>query len=154
MSSPVSVPFPKKKISTRRFVLITLAIFVPMGRSRHDEEVEARTKRREELKRKMVHAKANAPQRLTCEFLYIQAKKARLWVYDPQVKRWFTPEEFYTMYSKYANDQFYVRMQLRDPFDAIDAAHLQLEDLNNRLLQFTKKLFEYYGSHGEEQSKV
>ena len=123
-----------------------------MGRSRRDEEVEERKKRREELARKMAFAKASAPHRVTCEFLFTEAKKTRQWVYDPQLKRWFTPEEFYIMYSKYANDSFYQRMQLRDPFDAIDAAHLQLDDLSNRLLQFTKKLVDYYGSYRERDS--
>ena len=117
-----------------------------MGQSHRVEETEQRKERLAALERKLKIARANEPQYLTCEFIVSEARQLKLWMYDPQIKRWFTPDEFHTYYHAFPKeDKIFQRVQLRDPFDAIEAAHQQVENISHRLLLFTRKLLTYTG---------
>jgi len=116
-----------------------------MTRTQRDEEIQLRNQQLAEFDRKLQAARASESQYLNCQFLYNEARQLKLWFFDPQIKRWFTPEEFYNMYNKHpGNDKIFHRIQLKDPFDGIEAAHKQLENLSTRLLIFTRRVISYY----------
>lgn len=53
-----------------------------------------------------------------------EVKQKGLWIYEPDYKRWYTPEEFEHILS-YANasDEFLKKLQLRNPMEGIQAGH-------------------------------
>ncbi len=78
------------------------------------------------------------------------AKKAienKLWVYSPEIKKWYTPEEFVALYERYAEPEKMIQnMQLRDPFEGIEAAYHQMKSLQSRAKAFTLRVLEYYNT--------
>lgn len=77
---------------------------------------------------------------------YQEAIKNGHWIYDPQLKRWFTPEEFkdIEMNTSGVDPKRLERLQIRDPLQGIQAAHVQLQDLKDRMEIFTKRVLDYY----------
>jgi len=110
-----------------------------------NESAESRKKELDEFQRKLKHAQASQPQYVTCKFLFDAAKKRNLWLFDPQTKRWFSPEEFFGLYNKYpVNDKIFQRVEIKDPVEGLQAGHQQLTSIQNRLEIFGKKVIEYY----------
>lgn len=52
--------------------------------------------RESELQKRWQNNKFQEPSKpaVTCYTIYQQAKSSNQWVYDPEIKRWQTPEEF------------------------------------------------------------
>ena len=50
------------------------------------------------------------------------AKSKGMWLYDPSYKKWYSPEDFKHIFH-YANasDEFLQKLQLRHPFEGIQA---------------------------------
>jgi hypothetical protein len=78
--------------------------------------------------------------------IYEQAKLQHKWIYDPKLKRWQTPEEFFENEKRYAGGEpdRLSRLQVRDPMDGIKASYVQLQDLKERMELFVKRVLEYY----------
>ena len=75
-----------------------------------------------------------------------EALNKKLWIYDPSSKQWHSPEEFLTKYERVTsgNDQFLKQVELKCPFDGIMAAHQQINSIQMRLQEFSKRVIEYY----------
>ena len=78
--------------------------------------------------------------------IYQLALKNGHWIYDPDLKRWYDPEEFKGLEQKIngGDPKRLQRMQVRDPMQGIKAAHVQLQDLKDRMEIFIKRVVEYY----------
>ena len=78
--------------------------------------------------------------------IYEQAKTTNQWIYDPQLKRWQTPEEFLELEKKYSGGEpdRLARLQVRDPMDGINASYIQLQELKDRMEIFAKRVLNYY----------
>ena len=79
-----------------------------------------------------------------------QARDKGLWIFDTAVKRWFTPDEFLSTYERYTTgfETHLAKMQIRNPVEGIEAAHIQIKDINARLEIFSKRIIEYYKKKG------
>jgi hypothetical protein len=75
-----------------------------------------------------------------------EAKKKKMWVYDPGKKDWFSPEEFESLWGRVCNgiQPFLDKVQIRDPMEGIRAGNQRLQDMQIKLEDFTKKVVEYY----------
>lgn len=113
-----------------------------MGERPPKDETERLREYKESLKRTTVQA----PKGINCKDLALQAKEKRLWIYDKAVKRWLTPEELVNTYERITSgqEQLLDKMELRDPVQGIEAAHIQIKDLSERLEILTKRVIEYY----------
>ena len=75
-----------------------------------------------------------------------QAKIAKHCIYDPEIKRWQTPEEFLELEKRISGGELkrLERLQIKDPMEGINAAYQQLQSLKDRMEVFVKKVIEYY----------
>ena len=82
----------------------------------------------------------------SCQSVAKKAKDYKLWIFDPEIKAWYTPEEFVALYERYVHghDKIIQRMQLRDPYEGIEAAYHQMNSLQSRAKAFTLRVLEYY----------
>jgi len=117
-----------------------------MSRSQTESiSAEERKKNDAEFMQKLKQAQANQPQYITCKYLFDEAKKRSLWLFDPVVKRWFSPEEFYKLYNGYIkDDKIFQRVEIKHPVEGIMAGHKQMENLHMRVEAFAKRVIEYY----------
>jgi len=78
--------------------------------------------------------------------IYNEAKSKNQWVYDPQIKRWMTPEEFKGFEERLSGGEpiRLARMQVKDPIEGIEAGYVQLQSLKERMEIFVKRVLEYY----------
>ncbi len=84
---------------------------------------------------------------LTAQKICASALENGAWVYDPESKRWFTPQEFLELFGGYyADHKLFHRVKIKDPVAGIEAGYKQLENLKARLLAFSKKVIAYYAS--------
>ncbi len=83
--------------------------------------------------------------------IYEAAVAQNHWIYDPQLKRWQTPEEFLENEKRYSGGEpgRLSRLQVRDPMDGVNASYVQLEDLKVRMEIFVKRVLEYYKQRGK-----
>jgi hypothetical protein len=81
-----------------------------------------------------------------CQNIAQRAKSKGMWLYDPQYKKWYSPEDFLQIFGHYAaaDDFFYNRLQIRHPNEGIQAGFKKLTDLNTRLQNFTNYVMNYY----------
>lgn len=75
-----------------------------------------------------------------------EAKRRKLWIYDPSYKKWYSPEDFQHIFGQYADakDSFVSQLQIRHPFEGVQAGFQRLNELQNKLRAFTKGVMEYY----------
>lgn len=74
-----------------------------------------------------------------------EAKAKGLWLYCPEYKHWYTPEEFkYTFTYANAEDEFLKRLQIRNPIEGVKAGFKRLTEIQNRLDLFSEKVVTYY----------
>nr|WP_276900206.1 hypothetical protein [Pedobacter kyonggii] len=99
-----------------------------------------------ELKRENYKYEEPAKASVTCFTIYKQAKIAKHWIYDPEIKRWQTPEEFLELEKRISGGELkrLERLQIKDPMEGINAAYQQLQSLKDRMEVFVKKVIEYY----------
>ncbi|KRT13830.1 hypothetical protein ASU31_22605 [Pedobacter ginsenosidimutans] len=104
--------------------------------------------RKSELEQKRENYKYEEPAKpsVTCYAIYQQAKAAKHWIYDPEIKRWQTPEEFLELEKRISGGESkrLERLQIKDPMMGIDAAYEQLQSLKDRMEVFVKKVIIYY----------
>jgi hypothetical protein len=81
---------------------------------------------------------------LTAQKVADKAKAARAWIYDPATKTWYTPEEFTEAFARsYADHPLFYRVKIKNPVEGLQAGYKQLENLQARLLEFSKKVIGY-----------
>jgi hypothetical protein len=74
-----------------------------------------------------------------------KARHDNKWIYDPSIRRWYTPEEFLSTIKSYTNqDKLIQKVELRDPIEGVEAAFHQIQDVNGRLMPFIKKVIDYF----------
>ncbi|WP_316848598.1 hypothetical protein [Pedobacter psychrodurus] len=78
--------------------------------------------------------------------IYEKAKAAKHWIYDPEIKRWQTPEEFLELEKRMSGGEpkRLERLQIKDPMEGVNAAYEQLQSLKDRMEVFVKKIIAYY----------
>ncbi|RZK72566.1 MAG: hypothetical protein EOO85_19000 [Pedobacter sp.] len=83
---------------------------------------------------------------LTYYTIYEQAKAAKQWIYDPDIKRWQTPEEFLKLEKKITcgDPKRLERLQIKDPIEGVNAAYEQMQSLKDRMEVFVKRVIDYY----------
>jgi hypothetical protein len=74
-----------------------------------------------------------------------EAKARGMWLYDPQYKFWYSPEEFKHIFH-FANcpDDLLERLQMRNPVDSVEVGFRQLMEIQRRLHVFAKRVMDYY----------
>ncbi len=74
-----------------------------------------------------------------------EAKRKRMWLYDPEYKKWYSPEDFKHIFT-YANatQDFLNTIQVRHPEDGIQAGFKKLSGLQVKLQEFSKAVIDYY----------
>ncbi|MEO6868471.1 MAG: hypothetical protein ABI168_02430 [Ginsengibacter sp.] len=74
-----------------------------------------------------------------------EAKRKGMWLYDPEYKKWYSPEDFRHIFT-YANatDDFLKTIQVRHPEDGVQAGFKKLGNLHLRLQEFSKAVIDYY----------
>jgi len=104
--------------------------------------------RKSELEQKWENYKYEEPVKplVTCFTIYQEAKAANHWIYDPEIKRWQTPEEFLELEKRITGGEpkRLERLQIKDPMEGIDAAYEQLQSLKDRMEVFVKNVINYY----------
>lgn len=100
--------------------------------------------------------------------LYKEALRCGYWLYSRETGQWYTPEEFYSIYSKaeYTNHRISAILEnivIRDPIGGIEAGHKQLQKLKDKnrhdesaleakLEAFAKKAIDYYSQKNIKRS--
>jgi len=104
--------------------------------------------RESEMERRAKNYKPEAPPKpsITYFTIYECAKAANHWIYDPQIKRWQTPEEFMELEKNISGGEpgRLERLQIKDPLEGINAAYEQLQSLKDRMEIFVKRVVDYY----------
>jgi hypothetical protein len=82
---------------------------------------------------------------LTAAKLREAASTRKAWIYDPVIKRWYTPDEFFELTAKYyADHKIFYQVKIKDPLEGLEAGYKQMEQLQERLKAFSRKIMEYY----------
>lgn len=101
-----------------------------------------------ELERRMENYKYEEPPKpsITYFTIYEKAKALKHWIYDPEIKRWQTPEEFLELEKRISGGEpkRLERLQIKDPMEGVNAAYEQLQSLKDRMELFVKRVIEYY----------
>ncbi|MEO6639529.1 MAG: hypothetical protein ABIN25_14715 [Ginsengibacter sp.] len=79
-----------------------------------------------------------------------EAKRKGMWLYDPQYKKWYSPEDFRHIFT-YANTtlDFLKAIQIRHPEEGMEAGFKTISLLQAKLQQFSKAILEYYKKREE-----
>jgi len=89
--------------------------------------------RESEMETRWKNYKPEEPPKPTTTYftIYEQAKAAKQWIYDPEIKRWQTPEEFIELEKRISggDPKRLERLQIKDPIEGINAAYEQLQSL-------------------------
>lgn len=111
-------------------------------------DLEIQQKRREEMAAYQLREKErdeSVAKHLTAQKICDAAKARGAWIYDPEIKQWYTPEEFFELTGKYyTGHQIFSKVKIKDPVEGLEAGYKQLEKLQERLKVFSRKLFHYY----------
>lgn len=85
-------------------------------------------------------------QVITTSAIYNEAKSKNRWIYDPEIKRWMTPEEFKAFEERITGGEpnRLAKLQIKDPMEGIEAGYIQLQYLKERMEIFVKRVVEYY----------
>ena len=114
--------------------------------------------RESEMETKWKNYKPEEPPKPTVTYftIYEQAKAAKQWIYDPEIKRWQTPEEFIELEKRISggDPKRLERLQIKDPIEGINAAFEQLQSLKDRMEVFVKRVIEYYKPSGSDQGNT
>ncbi|MBG6233515.1 hypothetical protein IWX76_000070 [Pedobacter sp. CAN_A7] len=75
-----------------------------------------------------------------------KANAKRLWIFEPKVKRWWTPEEFMSQYERFENldPKWIENLQVRDPLEGIEAADVQIKSILDRKAILIQKIVDYW----------
>lgn len=92
--------------------------------------------------------------------IYKEALRAGMWLFHKELRKWYSPEEFYAEYenkelNNYMVTELLENMIIRDPIGGINAANKQLDEMEvqmqtefrtvrNNLSAFSKKAISYY----------
>lgn len=75
-----------------------------------------------------------------------EAKRKGYWLYEPSYNKWYTPEDFTAMCTYVdMSDEFFNKIEVRDPKEAIAAGFKKPSEVQGRLEGFVKRVGEYYG---------
>jgi len=78
-----------------------------------------------------------------------EAKKRKLWIYDPEDNRWYSPEDYSDVIVGYNHlpADHYKRVLMLHPSAGIEAGYEKIRLLQNRLELFSKQVVDYYMNH-------
>src|SRR5581483_3324557 len=87
------------------------------------------------------------PAYIKAQYLSEEAKKRNAWLYDPNTRRWYTPEEFLAETRAFpANAEIFKKIQIRHPIDCVNAGNKQIAALLEKLKAFTQRVVDYYSN--------
>ena len=74
-----------------------------------------------------------------------EAKSKGMWLFDPQYKRWYSPEDFkHTFNYASCSDELLNRLQIKHPSEGIQAGFKRLAEVQGKLQGLIKTVMEYY----------
>lgn len=81
----------------------------------------------------------------TAHSLAEEARRRRLWLYDPQYKRWYSPDDFVKSFgqSMQNHDSYFDSIQIKDPIEAILQGQKAIKDLQNKVHALTERVLEH-----------
>jgi hypothetical protein len=84
-----------------------------------------------------------------------EATQRGLWIYEPNYKRWYTPEDFLHVFGhvKSYDAELYKKMQIRNPIEGINAGFKQIDDVYARLKVFSERVAKYYQEDSQKKTK-
>ncbi len=107
-----------------------------LAQRKRQEAIDAERRDREELEQKA--------RWLTAQKVADKARAHSAWIYDPETKTWYTPDEFVAQFTRYfADHPLFYRVKIKNPLEGLQAGYKQLEILQARLLDFSKKIIGY-----------
>lgn len=71
----------------------------------------------------------------------------KYWIYQPQGKRWWTPEEFAAAYSTGTStlpEDWMERYKIMNPQKGIAAANIMVKEVDDRRAAFIQRVLDYY----------
>jgi hypothetical protein len=70
-----------------------------------------------------------------------QARKEKLWIFDPVDKSWYNPDELEATFQWYLTGaaEIMQRVVLKDPFISIETAHKRLSEFTKRVLDYERR---------------
>ena len=74
-----------------------------------------------------------------------EAKARNMWLFDPQYKMWYSPEEFKHIFH-YANcpNELINRLEMKNPVDSVNIGFKRMMEIQNKLHVFAKRVLDYY----------
>lgn len=74
------------------------------------------------------------------------AKKNKFWIYNPDSKQWYTPEEFEDSVKRldHLKDGWLEKYKIMNPQKGLAAAEIQAQQLNKKKLAFQQKVIDYF----------
>jgi len=75
------------------------------------------------------------------------ARKSKFWIYNLDGKRWYTPEEFGEAVEQkklYLKDGWLEKYKIMNPMKGLEAAEILSQQLNQKKLEFQRRILEYY----------
>ncbi len=74
-----------------------------------------------------------------------EAKQKKMWIYDSEYKRRYSPEEFsHVFHFANANDEWIAHLQIRHPTEGIQAGFKRLAEVHTKLQRFITQVMAYY----------
>ncbi|WP_026896757.1 hypothetical protein [Daejeonella oryzae] len=82
----------------------------------------------------------------SCSQIVQEALSKKYWIFDPQDRHWYTPEELLDKYGRITKgaEDFFKRLQIRDPLEGLKAGHQKAEDLKVLVEALSIRVVEYY----------
>ena len=78
------------------------------------------------------------------------ARKSKFWIYNPDGKKWYTPEEFGEAVAQntlYLKEGWLEKYKIMNPIKGLEAAEILSQQLNQKKLEFQRRVLEYYLSN-------
>jgi hypothetical protein len=109
------------------------------------EQLELRNRIRVESEERDQQERDFIDNALTAQKVCDRANELGYWIYNPENKIWYTPDEFLQVYEKYyLNHPLFHRVKIIHPNEGVKAGYKQLDILQEKLRAFSLKIIEYY----------
>lgn len=111
-----------------------------------DEQMKAiKEQERKEFGERYAREQADKASWLTAEKVSQTARNMNAWIFNPEDKEWYTPDEFEAKYRKfYKNHPLFHKVKIMNPMEGVEAGFKQITKIQGKLLAFYQKVINYY----------
>jgi len=118
----------------------------PMSTEERWEKNEARNRSFNERVEYLKNIPQDTPHVMLLKKLVDEAIYQNKWLFDPVIKRWHTPEDYFELRKNtlFDGSKDLDKIQIRDPMDGVMAADQIIEDTMSRKKILVQRIAEYY----------